>query len=487
MKQLLIYSTLITLVVAFLPMSIWAQYDDLYYNPDNYHTTTLKNHIHTGTGSDISFGDQDFDNQSYDYLDDYDFYYSSRIRRFHRPARGIDFYDPYFVDLVYYGYHSPGVTIYVSPHRFRPYRPHAFSYYHWHHHDPFFNPYYSWHNPWRPYRPYRPYGGFHSYGFGYGYSSWGGYGYAGCPIFYTSNHYYVNNYYTARPGSGSQRPSDDIRSRRGTQYGPAGSTGGAAPRSGRSVAGGTNDEGVGSGTPSDERTTGSSSGRISAPQSDEQIDTRSREIAGERRSSISEDRIPASEDAAQQTARGRTSGTDFAGISPSNERTSAGRQAQQNFRDNRVTRDQFQTDRRTNVPQPANTNRSRSTDQRTPAFDGRTQQRNNPADMRSNQGRSDQPTQRGIDQNRQRQPSTQDLNRNRSNQRSTPPTINNNRGSNQRGSGVNPSSGSNQRSPSVSPPSSNPPRSSGTNTRSSNTRSSGSDTPRSSGRSGRGG
>ncbi|TVQ47651.1 MAG: hypothetical protein EA362_06575 [Saprospirales bacterium] len=484
MKNYSIQSILITAIIALLPISLWSQYDDLYYNPDDFQTTTFRNNVYSD--SDISFGEQEYDSQ---YFDDYDFYYTSRIRRFHRPARGIDFYDPYFVDLVYYGYHSPGVTIYVSPYRFRPYRPHAFSYYHWHHHDPFFNPYHSWHNPWRPYRTYRPYGSFHSYGFGfgYGYSSWGSFGYRGCPIFYTSNNYYVNNYYTSRPGTSTQRPSDDIRSRRGTQYGPGGATGGAAPRSGRSVAGtGSSDDEVRNEPTSDERST-STRGRIAQSENHDRLDSGDRSINGQRGTRTSEDRIPAREGGTEQATRGRTTGSDFASVSPSNERTPAGREAQRNFRDNRVTRDQYQSDRRSNVPQRANTDR-RSTQQRTPAFDDRSQQRTGPPQMRENQGRTNQPSQRGIEQNRQRQPNPPNMNRNRSNQRTSPPSINNNRSSNQRGSGVNPSSRSNQRSPAASPPSRSNSGSSGTNTGRSS-RSSGSDSPRSSssGRSGRGG
>lgn len=514
MKNYSIQSILITAIIALLPISVWAQHDDLYYNPDDFQTTTFRNNVYSD--SDISFGEQEYDSQ---YFDDYDFYYTSRIRRFHRPARGIDFYDPFFVDLVYYGYHSPGVTIYVSPYRFRPYGPRAFSYYHWHHYDPFFNPYHSWHNPWRPYRPY---GSFHSYGFGfgYGYSSWGGFGYRGCPIFYTSNNFYVNNYYTTRPGSSTQRPSDDIRSRRGTQYGPGGATGGAAPRSGRSVAGtGSSDEGVRDEPTSDERSAStrgriaqsesderldtrertvegqqgartseerstSTSDRITRSDNDERIDTRGRTIDGQRDSRTSEDRAPSREGITEQTTRGRTSGSDFAGVSRSNERMTAGREAQRNFRDNRVTRDQYQSDRRTNVPQRANTDR-RTTQQRSPAFNDRSQQRSTPPQMRENQGRTNQPSQRGIDQNRQRQQNPPNMNNNRSNQRTSPPNMNNNRSSNQRGSGVNPSSRGNQRSPSVTPPSRNNRSSSGTNTGRSS-RSSGSDSPRSS-RSGRGG
>ncbi len=40
----------------------------------------------------------------------YDFYYTSRIRRFHRPLQGFSFFDPYYIDMAYYDPFMRSVT-----------------------------------------------------------------------------------------------------------------------------------------------------------------------------------------------------------------------------------------------------------------------------------------------------------------------------------------------------------------------------------------
>jgi len=48
------------------------------------------------------------------YYDDYDYYYSSRINRFHRSYAAFDYYSPVFTDTYWYSYRpfSWGVSIY---------------------------------------------------------------------------------------------------------------------------------------------------------------------------------------------------------------------------------------------------------------------------------------------------------------------------------------------------------------------------------------
>lgn len=60
--------------------TISAQTDDVYYHPDD----VMINISHK---------------PEFDYT--YDFYYTSRIRRFHRPLQGFSFFDPY-IDMAYY-------------------------------------------------------------------------------------------------------------------------------------------------------------------------------------------------------------------------------------------------------------------------------------------------------------------------------------------------------------------------------------------------
>ena len=105
---------LITLVIACVVPAAYAQFDDVYYNPDNY--APRRNAITTNASY--------IDNDAYaSYYDDYDFYYSSRIKRFYQPSfgSGFGFYDPYFVDTHYYDpyysstdYYYPGASIYYS-------------------------------------------------------------------------------------------------------------------------------------------------------------------------------------------------------------------------------------------------------------------------------------------------------------------------------------------------------------------------------------
>ncbi|RIY11549.1 hypothetical protein D0T11_07000 [Hymenobacter rubripertinctus] len=135
-----------------------------------------------------------------EYYDD-DYYYASRLRRFHTPYRGssLGYYDFAYTDPFWYGGSAYG---YGSP-----YSPYGY-------YDPFYQPYYGYGGvsviinigrPWyRPfgygygYSPYdyyynRPWGGYGGYGYGgYGYGGYGG---------YTG----VNNYRPARQATYSGR------------------------------------------------------------------------------------------------------------------------------------------------------------------------------------------------------------------------------------------------------------------------------------------
>jgi hypothetical protein len=123
------------------------------------------------------------------YIDDYyDYSYSSRIRRFHRPA-GFGYYSSYYTNSYWYDYYPPsyGISIYVgynwwpSPGCIRyPFyygyycpRPYYYGYY--------YNPGYYWHS--------YNYGYWHGYNHGY----WHGY-HAGLYGGYYSQPYYFNSY-----------------------------------------------------------------------------------------------------------------------------------------------------------------------------------------------------------------------------------------------------------------------------------------------------
>ena len=97
--------------------------------------------------------------------DEYDFYYSSRFRRFHTPYYGYGYYDPWFSDMYYYTY-DPffwGTSIYFGTY-------------------------------WGGFGFYNYYSPFSYYRWGYPYSYYGSY-YAGYYDGYWGSHYYNGDYY----------------------------------------------------------------------------------------------------------------------------------------------------------------------------------------------------------------------------------------------------------------------------------------------------
>lgn len=100
----------------------FAQYDDLYFDPaTDEATTTYEVEEYTYEAAD------DADSNEYDeyeYYDDQDFHYSSRIRRFNRASTGFGYYDPFFTDASYYNRAArSGVSIYLgNPYSYSSYR-----------------------------------------------------------------------------------------------------------------------------------------------------------------------------------------------------------------------------------------------------------------------------------------------------------------------------------------------------------------------------
>lgn len=139
------------------------------------------------------------DNYRFYNEDDNDYYYTSRIRRFHRPYSGFSYWGSCYTDYYWYTYNPSyyGVSIYVGwgqPWYSRPYYWHRPYYSHcgWYH------PYYSY-NYYSPYYPsyyysYNPYSwGYNPYGWGYNPYGWGYnpyYGYGGYYSGYSGHGYY---------------------------------------------------------------------------------------------------------------------------------------------------------------------------------------------------------------------------------------------------------------------------------------------------------
>ncbi len=206
-------------LIAFFVMA-WAstslaQFDDLYYNPDT------DDDFYTWTDDDSSddgdyVGSDDYDDAEYGYEEDdeYDYYYSSRIRRFYRPYYGFSFYDPVYVDAYYYNpIYSFGNSTYIYSNSLG-YRSNPW------------NRYYSYNSfgygpGYSPYNNYYGYGG-NPYGYGYGGGGYSSYSsYAGgynpyCPPAFSNPYSYTttsygstdNVYYGTRNGStGTSRNS----------------------------------------------------------------------------------------------------------------------------------------------------------------------------------------------------------------------------------------------------------------------------------------
>ncbi|MGB2749836.1 MAG: hypothetical protein WBC34_16740 [Thiofilum sp.] len=230
MKMYTLKFYLIALGFTFVIPAVNAQFDDVYYDPDN----TMVDNNYNINDSDSSYSSQDdvtyYDNDEYQYYDDYDYYYSSRIKRFYRPSYGAEFYDPYYVDSYNYdpfyndSYYYPGATIYLSfgNSSYWDYR----NWRRWNRWNSFHhfnnwcltptNYYYAYNNWCSPSSNY--WGGYNGY---YSYSNYYNNYYNSCP-FPVSNYYGITHSTVTNVNTGGSR---------GTYYGPriTGNTG-SSPR-----------------------------------------------------------------------------------------------------------------------------------------------------------------------------------------------------------------------------------------------------------------
>lgn len=206
-------------LIMFLAIGIsWAQYDDMYYDPDKFsdrsyssrerHTREDRNN-QSQQYSDYS----DYDDTNYDYFEDNSYYYASRIRRFNRPVYGFDYFDPFYVDAYYYDpsyagrFFNTGTTvlIYDNPYSYASFRG-------WNRWNTFYNPYrfspfgvraYDpfWNYPVSPWRNAYGFNSFNSFGGGFGgFNSFGG-GALYCPPSWGSGY----NYNTIATGNNNTR------------------------------------------------------------------------------------------------------------------------------------------------------------------------------------------------------------------------------------------------------------------------------------------
>lgn len=235
----------LTTMLSLMSLTVKAQFDDVYYDPardSRPATTTTRSQNPQPRIDDAnrppSNDDEYYDNGSsggggdyYEYDDDYDDYaYSTRIRRFHQPYRGFDYYSNAYVDYGYYDpyyynrFFSPGVSIIVGNgywNRWNSFnRWNSWSWFNRYWDDwrytsyGFCNPYYyasSFYPSWGYSNYYSPFG-YNNFYDPYGYSYNGGWGYNRYNQYnnpYQTGHSNVNNagnkFYGPRNNGGAIR------------------------------------------------------------------------------------------------------------------------------------------------------------------------------------------------------------------------------------------------------------------------------------------
>ena len=108
------------LLIAVLPLMAQAQSDDdLYYDPAWDAAPVQTVYVTESTPPPTTYREElpsyEDEYDDYDYWDEQGYFYSSRIRRFHRPYRGFGYYDPVYTDLGFYDpWIMPGSSIYIN-------------------------------------------------------------------------------------------------------------------------------------------------------------------------------------------------------------------------------------------------------------------------------------------------------------------------------------------------------------------------------------
>lgn len=92
-------------------VSVFAQYDDVYYDPSKFSepgnkisTLSERERYNQNTDAEARMNQSSYpqSEEEWEDLDDQEYYYSSRIRRFHRNYYCNDFYDPFYTSVGFY-------------------------------------------------------------------------------------------------------------------------------------------------------------------------------------------------------------------------------------------------------------------------------------------------------------------------------------------------------------------------------------------------
>lgn len=118
MKNLWKNRVLLLLAVT-MPLLAQAQSDDdLYFDPV-WDVQPEPVAVYESTPPTTTYREElpEYDDEydDYEYWEDQGYFYSSRLRRFHNPYRGFDYYDPVYTDLGFYDpWIMPGSSIYIN-------------------------------------------------------------------------------------------------------------------------------------------------------------------------------------------------------------------------------------------------------------------------------------------------------------------------------------------------------------------------------------
>jgi hypothetical protein len=230
-------------LLVLMPLLVMAQFDDLYFDPSTDAVYSAVSSRHSDIPATPSYRETlpayEDSYDDYSYWDEQDYFFTSRVRRFHNPVGGFGYYDPIYSDMGFYDpWMMPGTSIYMATGGFN-------DYWHWRRmnrmrmHTGFvmWNSWSPWgfrpmmdpwmFSPWGAYRVYDPWfnpywgGACFNRGFGWGMGGMGmGWGMGGF-----GNTFMVNNFYgggmMGNPGFWYGNPNGTINQNpHGTHYGP---------------------------------------------------------------------------------------------------------------------------------------------------------------------------------------------------------------------------------------------------------------------------
>jgi hypothetical protein len=133
--------------------------DELYYSSEEYAVEDAKDEVayqqylkENEVEEESIAHEEELYEEEFDYEDCYDYYYTSRLRRFHSPHLGFGYYNNYYTNSFWYSNnpYNLGVSIYYGYNFWNPW--YADPWYNYHfgwgdpHHNPFYNSHWSyWH------------------------------------------------------------------------------------------------------------------------------------------------------------------------------------------------------------------------------------------------------------------------------------------------------------------------------------------------------